>query len=218
MKLINNKILMFFLLTFVFFIFLNMTTVFGSFDFTYNNTNYSLPDLPFDIIDHPDFLIVIDKNKNYQVCYPSSTYQIPFYYQNSKDSKYQGIQYWSNNDTEKVIVGNISNGLNWCYYSLSSSSSSWSSMQTTKANQIQTLNSFDNMTRSVIYSSVNIINEDGSVFFLAPVPMMVVPVLETAEELPKAILGTLKTIIPVCLVLLAVVLLVYLIRRLRYLI
>lgn len=68
------------------------------------------------------------------------------------------------------------------------------------------------------YSSTNIYTDNSysTLFFQLPVLAVVVPTLETAEELPKAILETLRMIIPVCLVLLGMVLVTYLIRLLRY--
>lgn len=69
-----------------------------------------------------------------------------------------------------------------------------------------------------LYSSIDLYNYNNELVNpLIPVPdKVVVPTLETAEELPKAILETLKMMIPVCLVLLGMGLIIYLIRRLRY--
>lgn len=68
---------------------------------------------------------------------------------------------------------------------------------------------------SDIYTDI----DKTELFFQVPpqkVEVITIPTLETVEELPKVILEILKMMIPVCLVLLGMVLVIYLIRRLRY--
>lgn len=67
--------------------------------------------------------------------------------------------------------------------------------------------------QNIIYSSKDIYNINGSdVFFQVPVQGVVVPALGEAKELPKAIVETLKIIIPVGLVILGIGFLIYLIK------
>ena len=85
---------------------------------------------------------------------------------------------------------------------------------------------------TVIYSTFNIVNREGTVFFmLTPVPTetqtaetpvleiqaVEIPALETAEQIPQAMGLTLKIVIPVGLVVLAIGLIIYLIKRVIYL-
>lgn len=77
-------------------------------------------------------------------------------------------------------------------------------------NEYITFNPFDHG-----YSNTDILNSDGTVFFPIPVQeVVVVPVLEGVEELPKAVTTTLKMILPVGLVVFGILLLVYIIRLL----
>lgn len=67
--------------------------------------------------------------------------------------------------------------------------------------------------QNIIYSSKDIYNINGSdVFFQVPVQGVVVPALGEAKELPKAIVETLKIIIPVGLVILGIGFVIYLIK------
>lgn len=84
----------------------------------------------------------------------------------------------------------------------------------TYSNQIEneyiTFNPYDHG-----YSNSDILNSDGTVFFPIPVQeVVVIPVLEGVEELPKAVTTTLKMILPVGLVVFGILLLVYIIRLL----
>lgn len=77
-------------------------------------------------------------------------------------------------------------------------------------NEYITFNPFDHG-----YSNTDILNSDGTVFFPIPVQeVVVIPVLEGVEELPKAVNTTLKMILPVGLVVFGILLLVYIIRLL----
>lgn len=67
----------------------------------------------------------------------------------------------------------------------------------------------ESFLNSFIYSDI----DKGTLLFLCPVQGVVVPVLGEAKELPKAIVETLKMIIPVGLVLLGIIVLIYLIKR-----
>lgn len=73
----------------------------------------------------------------------------------------------------------------------------------------------------IVYSSKDVLYyniegvENGTVFFPLPVteiPETTIPALETVEQIPTAMVETLKMIIPVGLVVLSVVLLIYLIK------
>jgi len=67
---------------------------------------------------------------------------------------------------------------------------------------------------SLLYSTFDITLADGTtIFFPVPVTGVVIPALETAQEVPTAMVQTLKIIIPVGLVLFGIGLSVYLIRR-----
>jgi len=64
-------------------------------------------------------------------------------------------------------------------------------------------------TNATIYTD----NTFSDVFFQVPVQEVVIPALETAQEVPMAMIQTLKILIPVGLVLFGIGLSVYLIRR-----
>ena len=132
---------------------------FASFDFTYEDTSYSLPDLPFDTTEHPDYVIIYNyKLDYYQVGYPAEDYQTPFYYQTSINSGGQGFQYWAADDTICNVVGPNSS-LNWYYYNTTNSNTEWGEKKITSQNQIKTVNNV--ACAYLVYSSCNIINEDG---------------------------------------------------------
>lgn len=82
------------------------------------------------------------------------------------------------------------------------------------------LNSYDD----ILFSSVDIMQPDSpniiyyhaddlDYFFQLPVTEVVIPTLETAEQIPEAITTTLKIMIPVGLIVLSVGLVIYLIKR-----
>ena len=90
--------------------------------------------------------------------------------------------------------------------------------------------SYDNLTvqanGGTIYSNTDIYYENSSELFFLITPMpeipetipetVEIPAVETVEQIPTAMVETMKMIIPVGLVVLSVVLLIYLTRRLIY--
>lgn len=67
----------------------------------------------------------------------------------------------------------------------------------------------------IFYSEIDIFEDlDNSILFFQPPVVVVIPVLEGVEELPKAVTTTLKMILPVGLVVFGILLLVYIIRLL----
>lgn len=95
-----------------------------------------------------------------------------------------------------------------------------SSINTIDSNSVIQEN-FNNIALVPVFTDNNIVcfnvegHTNGDTFFQNPVQeVVVIPVLEGAEELPKAVTTTLKMILPVGLVVFGILLLVYIIRLL----
>ena len=202
MKIIKNKIfitLLFFLILFI----LNNTNVFAL-TFTYDNNDYNI-DLPedFNLEDHPDFIIKksVKGTAIYQLAYPASDYDLPFLYYSSTNPK--GVRYY--------ITGTTTCG-QWKYYNYYPDTG-WDVLKTTSKYTITYIS--DGYEEGYcIFSTADIYDTNGELFFqktpVTVIPETIIPALETAEQIPTAMVETLKMIIPVGLVIFGVLLLILL--------
>lgn len=145
----KNKILsILYIFTILSFILIN-----NCFAITFKNDSeiYTI-ELPFDVNEHPDFLILKFTNgKGYQVLFPAGEYDLPFY-RTSGD----GIQYY--------LKGSTTYG-QWNYYNYTISSDSWSEMKTTIQCEAKIYSNGSHVS-DVIYSNTDIIlKSDSSIFF-----------------------------------------------------
>lgn len=97
-----------------------------------------------------------------------------------------------------------------------STSNSWGDLSYSSGHSLQGL------YHDFYYATTVYTDRNGSdVFFLPPVTEetpegVTIPALETAEQIPQAIVKTLKILIPVGLIVLSIGFVVYLIKRVRY--
>lgn len=181
---LKNKILLISFLLLIFILFLNTNNVFASYDFTYNNVNYSLPDLP----DY-DYYFICDFNEDMYIAYCSNSPlilgQTTSYYveTNPSGSTVYSYKYVKNGDFEFVRANYSSR------FDLASGIS------------------------SIINTSHDLYCGETLVFQRPVADKSVIPALETAEEVPKAMVQTLKILIPVGLIVLGIGLAIYLIKR-----
>lgn len=72
--------------------------------------------------------------------------------------------------------------------------------------------------RIIVSSSVDVVKNDGTVFFQVPVQeTTTIPALETVEQIPTTMAKVMKIIIPIGLTILGIGLLIYLIKQVIYL-
>lgn len=205
---IKNKILIMIIFIFALFLFFNIKNVNASFDITYNDVKYSLPDLPSDVADK-HFIIVCEGT-------PSVDKDVILFY-NTKPYKYyqECSNYYSQYKADCIPVG--FEPLSYVY--TPSGTSGWVSKQFSY--RFHGVTGFNINWYTLIYSNNDILiyksEKDNSTevlgtFFQLPVTEIpeTIPALETVEQIPTAMVETLKMIIPVGLVVLSAVLLIYL--------
>lgn len=76
-----------------------------------------------------------------------------------------------------------------------------------------------NYSGNVVIYAINTNTGENEIFFQTPpqiVEGITIPALETADQIPQAIVTTLKILIPVGLIVLSIGLVVYLIKRVKY--
>ena len=190
---LQNKILIISIFLLLFLLFFNIGNVFA-FTFTdINNNELTLSDIP-DTIEY-DYIISV-YNGRYTI-----------FSSNSSDG-----YFYVTGERIKCTSTTVSR------YALSDDGV-WNRVQTNisgnGSNSDYMLLSCFVYSNSTVYTDI----DKTDVFFQVPVQEVevVVPALEKVEELPKAIVETLKVIIPVGLVLLGIILLIYLIKRVIYL-
>lgn len=138
-----------------------------AFNFTYDNEKYDLGDLPFSTTEHPDFLVLKFTNgKGYQVLFPASNYDLPFYRTGG-----DGIQYYTKGTT---TYGQ------WNYYEYTISTNSWSSMKTTSQREAKIYSNGSHVADIIYCTHDVILKSDGTIFFQSP-PSLLVVELQKAE-------------------------------------
>ncbi|MFR8104699.1 MAG: hypothetical protein ACLU8F_06500 [Clostridia bacterium] len=177
------------LFVFLFCIFLFTTSCFASFDFTYDNTDYSFPDLPSDI-----------NNKLYVITSPGYNGQQLFIF---ADSDLNSSLYHCKSTYLSINRDNYASNIIIYTYD----GSSWVGPSTYK--------DCDLNSRSLIYSNCDIYDVSGELFFRKTPSLYQIPIITEAKQIPEVMEGTLKILIPVGLVLLAIGLVIWVIRLVR---
>lgn len=185
---LNSKILFTLFLFFIILLFFSFNNVFASINFTYNNEVILLPDIPSTIDVSNGYFIGFYNNKYFiWVLNNDSSY----FYKRSSSSP----QIWvSGSASAYDLVGN-----------------SWVYNNDTQTNYCVTNIDCFRCTYVDIYLGIG-----KTEVFINPVQGVVIPALETAEQVPEAMGTTLKILIPVGLVVLAIGLIIYLIKRVIY--
>lgn len=158
---------------------------------------------------HPDMTV------SYVFSIGSDIYLVPIHLKNISDD---GYFYFDNTNNNLCYYHNNSSFVCDIYHFVDSSfvnSSKTSFTGILKEHLDSTYCSLYDETflNSFIYSDIN----KGTVLFRYPVTEVVIPALETAEQVPEAIVKTMKILIPVGLILLSIGLVIYLIKRVIYL-
>ena len=199
----KNKIFITFLFLLAFILFFNINNVFA-FTFKSHNSDveYTVPDLS--TVDETQqellengYVIIIPKNSTTAWLYVETNPTGPTRFHVGSDN-----------------VFNTSSG--WYRKSINfTTASSWGTLETKQA----TYYTYGYDTHDFYFGTTIYTDAKGSeVFFHPPVTEqgVVIPALETAEQIPQAIAKTLKIMIPVGLIVLAIGLVIYLIKRVIY--
>lgn len=199
----NNKFLIVFTLIIIFLL-LFITNSFASYDFTTpDGVEYSCPDLPSDFTEDTIFLITTTGNGYYYILkFDSVPYDNKIYrYYDGKGTTLDSVNYYYY--SSEGVIGTYD-----IYYN--ENHKNYISLATNRQN----ITSYDILYRlSLVYSShFNVYNENNTIFFQKTPLQQTLQVVEITqvEEIPKAIAQTLKTIIPVGLVVLSIFLVIYL--------
>lgn len=200
MKNLKNKKILFILVAFLFCLFVFSGSSKATFDFTYNDTNYSLPDLPFQ--NDENFLIFKGGNRFTIMVFDGSFCYLSEYI--SANQKFD--QFCSDSSFFKTYL--FEPGVFDNYYNDSSyrGSSYYSSACPFK---------------NIVYSSIDIYSDStlSEVVFrkaLQKVEAVEIPTIQEAQQIPEIIAKVVKMIIPVCLVILATLLIISLIQLVIY--
>lgn len=123
----------------------------NAFSFTFENNTYNL-ELPFSETEHPDFLILKFTNgSGYQVLYPQSDYDLPFY-----RTKGDGIQYF---------IKDTSSYGQWNYYNYNFSTNSWTGLKTTSQREAKIYSNHEHVA-DLVYSKYDVIlSTDNSIWY-----------------------------------------------------
>lgn len=198
---LKNKILLIVFLILMFILFLNTSNVFASFNFTYNDTNYTVPDIP---TDYPYYLIIDKGNGVFRL------------YMCENEMIFKTVTL-ANGSKSILLYSTVSAGTIYQYTNLAGDNVTISDLY--RSIGTGTSLAIDYNTVSIVYSNHDLYH-GGELVFQSPVtevPGVLIPALETAEEVPQAMAQTLKIVIPVCLIVLGIGLLIYLIKRVIYL-
>lgn len=218
----KNKIFITFFVLLAFILFFNINNVFASVDFKHNDEDVSLPD--FDYIDTSLYSIYYYDNSYYVIILKNCENYINNGYNVSVDSyELFWLYKYDNNSliTQSILYGSEQN-LNILLRKYNPSNNSWEKPYGTVAIMRNVINSLNYTTADYFVSSnYNCYNaERKELVFHQPVTEIqgvTIPALETADQIPQAIVTTLKIMIPVGLVVLSIGLVVYLIKRVIYL-
>ena len=192
MKLQNKILFILFLFLFVL-LFFNINNVFAAISFTHNGEQVDLRDLPSDV------------NISYGYVVGSFTNAT-----SDTTDDYYRILILSNSDSYFYLIGG--------QYYVSGSASMYSYKNNNWSFDKNTTDYIINGHLRYVYSTVNVYSDiDKTEVFFRPVLEVVIPALETAEQIPQVIVKTLKFLIPVGLIVLAIGLTIYLIKRVIYL-
>lgn len=190
---LQNKILFILFLFLSVLLFFNINNVFAAISFTYNGEQVDLPDLPSDVNISYGYVVGSFNNAT-----------------SDTTDDYYRILILSNSDSYFYLIGG--------QYYVSGSASMYSYKNNNWSFDKNTTDYIINGHLRYVYSTVNVYSDiDKTEVFFRPVLEVVIPALETAEQIPQVIVKTLKILIPVGLIVLAIGLTIYLIKRVIYL-
>lgn len=206
---------------------------FASIDITKDNISYSFPDLPYK--DRPYFILgTPDSPELFQPYYSVQEFKSIYNLDNTYQYEYLIANNYTNNVTMHIAFMFCYKDIGeYKYYTTVHQNSGWSNARYKIVNGKWQLDgrTGDVATRkdNILASSQNIYYEQGigkagltqnatfdtsidNAFFQKTPPQVTVVEIAQVEEIPKAIVGVMKTIIPVGLVVLSIFLVIYLIR------
>lgn len=190
---LKNKLFITFLFLIAFILFFNINNVFA-FSFTCNTENHTetidLPDVAEEYQSYFNLPYIIFSTDNVKFCIRFLADNESFFYINQYGIAWSGTIHQFTYD-----------GSSWDYRF--------------NNNKIAGITAVSNYYyfNSDIYTDV----DKSNYFFTCPVTGVVIPALETAKQIPQAIVTTLRILIPVGLVVLLVGLVICLIKRVIYL-
>ena len=192
---LKNKFFLIILL-FLFFVLL-CTNSFANFDFTYDDVSYSYPNIPIDN-SHSNFIITNPDNLEFDCLF-----LFPSDLSNLGGNDHVTTSGNIDNFTVSFYLDNAG-GLKVYYYY--PDTSSWVYHHT--LNAASSIKSTDN----ILYSTFNLVNEDGvTVFPVAPTPVKI-PAIQQVEEIPQVMEQVLTILIPIGLIVFSIGLVIYLTR------
>ena len=186
------------------------SSCFASFDFTYNDTSYSVDDfnnlLSENNDNNTDFVLLSITNGSpfaFPCDYILFTYSGNLYYK-------FGYLYVLDNDFSALECGNYyyhinkNNGFNWELYGVG-----WDTYHNSDCQW------------SIVYSTSDVYSYDdkSTVVFQAPpqqVEAVTIPAIQQVEEIPQGMTQVLQVIIPIGLIVLSIGLVIYLMRLVIY--
>lgn len=205
----KNKIILTSFILLAFILFFNINNVLAYSNISNTGVEYTFPDELLSIIKSSEYY-----NDDYYVMGFKSTYHGNYYINFVK--KTDSLKITFNNQNDFSANENV-NYYSWAYKISDFSLVVKSDLLTNKSYNAQSL--FGKKCDSNIFylDKGKFYTSSGEVFFQVPVTAVVIPSLETAEQIPQAIAKTLKILIPIGLIVLSVGLGIYLIKRVIYL-
>lgn len=193
------------------------SSCFASFDFNYNNTDYSFPDFE-DILNNLNYNTV-----SYIIGYGDINNNIKNKYKlfifNADISSYSNIylkQSSNSGDQFVYLYGDLNNSTDieiTCYgFTYYFDGSNWVQIG-------DNFNAYRFYAYDVIYSTHNIYNYNNNLVFQAPpqqVEAVTIPAIQQVGEIPQGMNQVLQVIIPIGLIVLSIGLVVYLMRLVIY--
>lgn len=201
---LNNKIFLIFFLLLAFVLFFNINNVYANSDITFKSNNgvsYTIPNFSDDSVTFENGYIIGLFGDEIRLLILNESSPL-FCLSGDFIASYSSIKCYCLVDNSFVRNSSLD------YDGFGNTSTSFMKYS-------EVLYSTNDFVTSSDFSVVKY-NKSGDNFFLPPVTGVVIPALETAEQIPETIVKTLKILIPVGLVVLAVGLIIYLIKRVIY--
>lgn len=214
----KNKIIIISFIVLVLFFFVS-SSVFGAegISFKYNDTEYSLPVLTSDNFDSNNDLIILGYSSKSDfrsfglvVLKNAKSYiDDGCRIETSTSGRYSFIAH-------KLGAGYYSNPIDFYFFKYDSSNVVWSQWGSCY-NLSNTTDACEVGNFDIIYTQCDLFNSNGDVLFRgAPSSKIAFFELTGAEQIPQAMLGVAKIVLPVGLIVLGIGLLIYLIKRVIY--
>lgn len=199
---LKNKFL--FILSICFFcLFVFTSNVFASYTFNNNDEQISLADLPFNTVEHPDYVLGwIGTSNQYAVGYPRDEYDK--FWQNHGEASENSVSYYK--------VGTNQWG-EWVWFTYDMNKGEWSSQKITSHGHL----TFYGSSSKIIVSTKDIYkNADSDEIFFQKAPVTTAMSLEEVKQVPETMVKVLRILIPVGLIVFGIGLVIYLIKFLYY--